>query len=86
MRIEKKTWSDMFQKILDGDKTCDLRLDDFECGVGDVLVLREFDLKTAQYASGVLEKEITFCFNTKDLKYWDKKDVEEKGLKVICFK
>ena len=46
MRIEKKVWPKFFQKILDGDKTFELRLADFECKPGDILVLKEWDPET----------------------------------------
>jgi len=31
MKIEKKYWPEYFQKILDREKTFDLRLVDFDC-------------------------------------------------------
>jgi len=40
MKIEKKVWPKYFQKILDGDKTFELRLADFKCNPSDVLVLQ----------------------------------------------
>ena len=43
MRIEKKIWPIYFQRILDGDKTFELRLADWECNEGDTLVLNEWD-------------------------------------------
>ncbi|MCB0745356.1 MAG: DUF3850 domain-containing protein, partial [Ignavibacteriae bacterium] len=33
--IEKKVWPDFFQSILDGRKTFELRLNDFEIDEGD---------------------------------------------------
>jgi ribosomal protein S17 len=41
MRIEKKVWPEYFHKITEGVKTYELRLADFECKPGDVLVLKE---------------------------------------------
>ncbi|MFA5142223.1 MAG: DUF3850 domain-containing protein [Candidatus Woesearchaeota archaeon] len=86
MRIEKKTWPDMFQNILDGNKTFDLRLADFVCSTGDILVLREWDPKTSMYTGRVLEKEVTYVLKTKDLKFWPQKDIENHGFQVISFK
>ena len=86
MRIEKKTWPEMFQKVLSGEKTCDLRLADFECRPGDMLVLREYDPKTKKYSGRTIEKKVTHVVKTKDLKFWDSKDVEKYGYQVISFK
>ena len=49
MKIEKKVWPEYFQKIIDGVKTYELRLADFECNQGDVLVLKEWHPKTKEY-------------------------------------
>ncbi len=86
MRIEKKTWPKLFQDILDGKKTFDLRLADFECQEGDILVLREFDPKTKEYTGRVLEKEITYVLKTKDLDFWNKEEVGEFGYVVMGLK
>ena len=86
MKIEKKVWPEYFQKILDGIKTFELRLADFECNPGDVLVLKEYNPKTKQCSGRVLEKAVTFVFNTKDQKFWLKEDIEKHGFQVIAFK
>jgi hypothetical protein len=85
MRIEKKTWPDLFQKIVDGEKTFDLRLADFECQPGDTLVLREWDTKTGEYTGREMEKEVTFVLKTKDIDFWPKEDIDKFGLQVISF-
>jgi hypothetical protein len=86
MKHEKKTWPDHFQKILEGQKTFDLRLADWECQEGDILVLKEWDPKTKQYTGRVLEKEITFVLKTKDMPYFSKEDIEKYGYQVMSFK
>ena len=86
MKIEKKVWLEYFQKILDGSKTFELRLADFECNPGDVLVLKEYNPKTNEYTGRVLEKAVTFVFKTKDQKFWPKEDVEKHGFQVMAFK
>ena len=86
MRIEKKTWPEYFQLILDGKKTYDMRLADFKCKEGDVLVLREWDPETKEYSGRVLEKEVTYVGKTKDFDFWKKEDIEKYGLQVISFK
>ncbi len=84
--MEKKTWPELFQKILDKDKTFDLRLADFECNPQDILVLREWDPETKEYTGRILEKKVTYVLKTKDLKFWGKEEVEKYGFQIISFK
>ena len=86
MKIEKKTWPELFQKILDGEKTFDARLADWECKPGDILVLKEYDPETKEYTGRELEREVTFVLKTKDIKYWPEEDVEEYGFQIFSFK
>ncbi|MFH1511342.1 MAG: DUF3850 domain-containing protein [Candidatus Woesearchaeota archaeon] len=87
MRIEKKTSRQYFQKILDGDKTFELRLADWECQPGDVLVLREWDNDVQHYTGRVLEKKISYVLKTKDTDFFSQKeDIEKFGFQVICWK
>lgn len=86
MKHEKKTWPDLFQKILEGEKTFDLRLADWECKEGDILVLKEWDPETKKYTGRVIEKEITFVLKTKDLAFFPKEDVEKYGYQIMSFK
>lgn len=85
-RIEKKAWPEMFEAVRDGKKTFDLRLADWECKEGDILVLREWDPKTKKYTGRVLKKKVTFVFKTKDTKFFSKEEIEKYGFQVIGFK
>jgi len=86
MRHEKKIWPDYFQKILDGKKTFELRLADWECHEGDTLVLREWDPATKQYTGRTMEKEVTCVLKTKDVDLFPKEDVEKYGYQIISIK
>jgi len=86
VEIEKKVWPKFFQKILDGDKTFELRLADFECNSGDTLVLREWNTEIKDYTGRVLEKQVTYVLKTNDVKFWPKEDVEKYGYQIIAFK
>ncbi len=77
MKIEKKVWPEYFEKILSGDKTYELRLDDFECSPGDVLVLKEWDPETKEYSGRQIEKKVTYVGKTKNMKFWKKEDIEK---------
>jgi hypothetical protein len=89
MKIEKKIWPEYFQKVLDGKKSFELRLNDFEINEGDTLLLKEWDPNTKEYTGRELEKTVGYVGKWKinDLtKFWPKKDIEEKGLQVISLK
>lgn len=86
MKIEKKVWPEYFQKIVDGDKNYELRLADFECGPGDVLVLKEWNQKTKEYTGRIIKKIVTYVGRTKNQNFWPNEDVEKYGFQIIAFK
>ncbi|MBI2041138.1 MAG: DUF3850 domain-containing protein [DPANN group archaeon] len=86
MKIEKKVWSEYFDKILSGEKTFELRLADFKCSPGDVLILREWDKKQKQFTGRQIEKNITFVFKTKNQGFWPEEAVNKYGYQIIAFK
>jgi len=85
MRIEKKIWPEFFQKVLNGEKTYELRLADFACKAGDTLVLREWDPETKAFTGRSLEKNVTYVGKTKGQTFWSKEDVEKYGFQIIAF-
>ncbi|MBI2005432.1 DUF3850 domain-containing protein [Candidatus Woesearchaeota archaeon] len=86
MKIEKKILQVYFQKVLDGSKTYELRLADFSCNPGDILVLKEWDQKEKRYTGRVIEKKVTYVGKTKNQTFWSKEDVEKYGFQIIAFK
>jgi len=54
--IVKKCWPEYFQLILDGQKTYELRLADFKCKPGDILVLKEWSPETKEYTGREIKK------------------------------
>ena len=86
MKIKKKVWPEYFQKILGGKKTYELRLADWECNEGDILVLQEWDPETKEYTGREIEKEVTYVGKTKNMNFWPKEDVEKYGYQIIAFK
>ena len=88
-KIEKKIWPKYFQEILDGKKTFELRLNDFNINEGDILILKEWDSETKSYTGRELEKEVGFVGKWKidDLtQFWPKEDIDEKGIQIISLK
>jgi len=86
MRHQKKVWPEYFQKIVEGKKTYELRLADWECNEGDILVLQEWDPETKEYTGREVEKEVTYVGRTKNLTFWPEEDVEKYGFQIISFK
>lgn len=86
MRIEKKIWPKFFDKILSGEKKFELRLADWECNPGDILVLREWDPEKKDYTGRVLEKEVSYVLKTKDVKFFTPEEIEKYGWQIISFK
>ncbi len=86
MKIEKKVWPEFFQDILEGKKTFELRLNDFECKQGDVLILKEWNPDIKEYTGRKIEKRISYVAKIKDFKFWSKEDIEKYGFQIISFK
>jgi ribosomal protein S17 len=86
MKIEKQTWPEYFKKIVDGEKAFDLRLANFRCKPGDIIVFREWNPKTKKYTGRAVEKKVTYVLKTKNLKFWPKKDIEKYGFQVFSLR
>ncbi len=87
MKIEKKIQPEYFEAIKSGKKKYELRLANWKCKEGDMLVLREWDPKTKDYTGKSMNKKVTYVKVFKiDKLFWSKKDIEKHGLQVISFK
>ena len=64
MEIKKKIWPQYFEKIKSGDKTFELRLADWKCNVGDVLILQEWNPETKSYTGRELSKTVSYVLKT----------------------
>ena len=85
--IKKKTYKNLFEKVKSGEKRFDVRLADFECKPGDVLLLQEQDENSKQLTGRELRCEVLFRFNTKDMeKFHSKQEIEKYGLMVLSIK
>ena len=83
MEIRKKTWPELFQKMLDGKKTTDLRLADFEIKEGDVLVLEEYNPETKSYTGRVLKKRVKNLNKVKLTDFHSPEDISKHGHWII---
>lgn len=85
-KIEKKVWPKYFEAISKGIKNFEVRLADFECKEGDILILREWDPRKKDYTGRTIQKKITYIVKTKDLPFWSKEEIEKYGYQIIGFK
>lgn len=81
--INKKTVSSLFNEILSGNKTFDVRLADWQCEPGDVLILNEVDDITKQYTGRSVRKKVGYVLYTNETNFFTKKDIHKYGLQVI---
>ncbi len=86
MKIKKKVWPEYFEKILSGQKNYEVRLADWKCKEGDILVLEEWDPKTKEYTGRKVEKKVSYVIKTKDCQFWPKKDIDKYGFQIIGLK
>lgn len=86
MKHLKKILPEYFQKIVDGKKTYEIRLADWECNEGDILVLQEWDPTTQNYTGRTIEKEVICVGKTKNLNFWSPEEVEKYGYQILGFK
>lgn len=56
---ELKSWPQFFRAIKDGSRTHELRRNDRDFNIGDVLILQEFDPDLQHYTGDVLNVEVT---------------------------
>ncbi|MBP6891478.1 DUF3850 domain-containing protein [Candidatus Shapirobacteria bacterium] len=89
MEIKKKIWPQYFEKIKSGDKTFELRLADWKCNVGDVLILQEWNPETKSYTGRELSKTVSYVLKTKDIKnagMWTEEEINNYGFQIISLK
>jgi len=83
--IEKKCWPEYFEKVLQGTRTFDVRLDDFEVKAGDTFVLREYDHTRKRYTGRSIAKKVGYVMKFKPyaIPLYLEEDIEKEGLQII---
>jgi len=81
--VEKKCDPDIFEMVLSGAKTVDIRLADFEVEKGTVLLLKEFDRNTREYSGREIRKIIGNNYIIRPTEWFSPEDIDEKGLLVM---
>ncbi len=80
---EKKIRQKHFQAILDGTKMFEVRLADFTCSEGDILLLKEYNPETKEFTGRTIQKVVTSICNTKNIPFWSEEEIREHGLQVL---
>lgn len=88
-RVIKKVLPDYFQDIVDGKKKYELRLNDFDIEVDDILVLEEWtsaDKGNRRPTGRTIAKKVTYLrkFKLQDL-WFSEEEIREKGIQIISF-
>lgn len=87
MKIQKKVQEKYFKAVAEGKKRFEVRLADFECQPGDILVLKEQKQGTKKLTGREIECEVIYRFNTKEVeKFYSKKDIDKHGLVVLAIR
>jgi ASC-1-like (ASCH) protein len=85
--IRKKVQGKYFKAVADGRKRFEVRLADFKCKPGDVLILEEQKGNTKNLTGRKMECEVLYKFNTKDIeKFYSKKDIKKHGLVILTIR
>ena len=78
---ELKTWPEFFKSVANGDKTFEIRRDDRDFRVGDILFLREWDPVTSSYSGRELHRQIKYM--TERSNPWVKEGFVVLGFRAV---
>ena len=82
--IKKKIWPEYFNAVVSGKKKYELRLNDFEAGEGDTLILEEWNPETREYTGRKVEKKVSLVWKFKiDKLFWSEEQIKEKRMQII---
>lgn len=83
MEVEKKIWPKDFEKIKDKDKYMEIRLADFDIGIGDTLVIREWDPTAQEYTGKELKFEVKNLKKLDLRKFYTPEDITKHGIYAL---
>lgn len=81
--IHKKTVASLFGEVVSGNKSFDVRLADWQCQPGDILILDEIDDVTKVPTGRSVRRRVGYILNTQETSFYSKRDIEKYGLQVI---
>ena len=80
--ITKKSYPDLFEKVLAGEKTFDMRVADFDIQPGDVLEQIEVNYDGTPTGRKV-RHVVGEVLRTKEVDFWKQEDIDQYGYQVI---
>lgn len=87
MRIEKKVQQKYFEAVISGKKRFEVRLADFKCKPGDILVLKEENQGTKKLTGRQMECEVLYKFNTKEMeRFHTKEEIDKYGFVILAIR
>lgn len=82
----KKIWPEYFDAIKARKKNFEVRLGDFKCKEGDILLLKEWNPKTEEFTGRSIKKKVSYVLNTKKIRFWSKNDINKHGFVILSLK
>ena len=80
--ITKKSYPDLFEKVLAGEKTFDMRVADFDIQPGDVLEQIEVNYDGTPTGRKV-RHVVGEVLRTKEVDFWKQEDIDQYGYQVM---
>lgn len=80
--ITKKSYPDLFEKVLAGEKTFDMRVADFDIQPGDIL--EQIEINYDGTPTGRTVRHIVGeVLRTKEVDFWKQEDIDRYGYQVM---
>ena len=80
--ITKKSCPDLFEKVLAGEKTFDMRVADFDVQPGDIL--EQIEVNYSGTPTGRKVRHIVGeVLRTKEIDFWKQEDIDQYGYQVM---
>ncbi len=83
--IMKKVWPENFKSLLMGERSCDLRINDFKVSEGNIIVFKEWDPVKKRYTGRSVRKVVKNVSAVNVLDYYSVADLKKHGLLLIEF-
>lgn len=80
--ITKKSYPDLFEKVLTGEKTFDMRVADFDIQPGDILEQIEVNYDGTPTGRKV-RHVVGEVLRTKEIDFWKQEDIDQYGYQVM---